>query len=407
MTAAVEVRSASKVFALAESGSGPVSLWAALQAGKRETKTREVWALRDISFSIGRGERVGIIGRNGAGKTTLVSLLAGITNPTFGDVAVTGSVHAMLTIGTVLRDEASGRENIYLDGAIHGRSREEIDARVEEIIKFAELGEFIDRPVRTYSSGMKGRLAFAMSAFVEKDILIIDETLSVGDAVFSRKASSKMRKLAAQGQIVIAVSHDLSSIVDICNRCLWLDGGRLVMDGRPSDVTKAYAEAVDEADETELSMKFRAPEPIKRRSEFGSIENVAVMQKDAPVGATAKAFAPLSVIVEGSISKTQGAADLELRLMRVDGKTLWRERLSRHGGGLPDRGHFKVTVSLDPFVLGAHLYRLTALLVDDGGAIDAQVKVFEVVDAEGQIGGRPMLYHPVYCAVRQLGESNL
>src|SRR5262249_3259859 len=162
---------------------------------------------QSVTLKVGSGERVGIIGRNGAGKTTLLSILAGITQPTRGTIEVSGSVHAILTIGTVLREEATGRENIFLDGAVHGHAQEASKALAATSIDFAELGEFIDRPVRTYSSGMKARLAFAMGAFTRSDILIIDETLSVGDAQFSRKATRRMKQLTGEGQIVIVVSH--------------------------------------------------------------------------------------------------------------------------------------------------------------------------------------------------------
>src|SRR5262249_49079540 len=157
-----------------------------------------------------------------------------------------------------------------------------------EIIAFTELDEFIDRPVRTYSSGMKGRLAFAVGAFVEPDILIIDETLSVGDAIFSRKATQRMREMAARGQIVVVVSHGLSEIVEMCDRCLWLDGGRLVMDGPAKAVTAAYAAAVERADESELQRKFGAGDPIAERPEAGKIASVKVLQEGQPIGGTAK-----------------------------------------------------------------------------------------------------------------------
>src|SRR5258705_10546102 len=167
MRAAIRVRDVGKVFALAENGGGPVSLMRALRAGKRNVESRLVHALEGINFEIGESERVGIIGRNGAGKTTLLSIMAGLTEPTSGRVEVDGDVHAMLTIGAVLRDDMTGRDNIYLDAAVHGRSRDETDAIAGCIVEFSELGEFIDRPVRTYSSGMKARLAFAMGAFIK------------------------------------------------------------------------------------------------------------------------------------------------------------------------------------------------------------------------------------------------
>src|SRR5450755_2330055 len=212
MTALVQATGLTKTFALAEAGGKSVSLLEALRAGRPEISMRNVHALRDVSFEIREGERVGIIGRNGAGKTTLLSLLAGITDPLSGRVEIVGDVHAMLTIGAVLRDEATGRENIYLDGVVHGKSRENIDAHVDEVIAFSELAEFIDRPVRTYSSGMKARLAFSMGTFIEPDILIIDETLSVGDVFFSAKASRRMKEITARGRIVIVVSHALKVI---------------------------------------------------------------------------------------------------------------------------------------------------------------------------------------------------
>jgi ABC-type polysaccharide/polyol phosphate transport system ATPase subunit len=404
MPASIRVRDLQKIFALAEQGGGPVSLLDALRAGKREVMHREVRALRGISFSIDRGERVGIVGRNGAGKTTLLSILAGIGQPTSGSVEVAGDVHAMLTIGTVLRDEATGRENIYLDGAVHGRSRAEIDTLVDEIVDFAELGDFIERPVRTYSSGMKARLAFAMGAFIKTDILIIDETLAAGDAVFARKASRRMKQLTGDGEIVIVVSHALSAIVDICNRCLWLDSGRLVMDGTPEEVTKAYGASVDQADEAELKQKFGAGDAVARRPEVGGVHQVLLSQGGKYLGASVRAFAPLEIVLQGNLVRPSGIPDLELSLTRVDGKAMWRERLSARNGRLPV-GAFAAIVRMDPLILGVNLYRLDATLLDEEGPAARVSRVFEVVDEEGQIGGKPMLYHSPDINVRTTVEA--
>jgi len=370
MKTLVRARNISKVFALAEHGGGPVSLLAALRAGKRETTHREVRALQDVSFEICEGERVGIIGRNGAGKTTLLSILCGITGPTAGIIEVQGDVHAMLTIGAVLRDDATGRENIRLDGAIHGKSSEEIEAHIAEIIAFSELEEFIDRPVRTYSSGMKGRLAFSMGAFIDPNILIIDETLSVGDSFFSQKATQRMKEITRRGRIVIVVSHALGLIKDMCTRCLWLDQGKLVMDGHPADVTRAYQGTVEQADEAELLAKFGAGERVSERPDAGRLQTVTVEQERNPLVATARAFVPLHVIIHGEIGNLAGSADIQLSILRVDGRQIMSQRLSEAGEALPEQGLFTASVAFDPLILAAGLYRFDVTLTDAAGSID-------------------------------------
>jgi len=405
MSASIHVRNVVKTFALSEMGSGPVSLRAALRTGRRQATQRKVCALQNVSFDIRQGERVGIIGRNGAGKTTLLSMLAGISEPTAGSIAIEGEVHAMLTIGAVLRDEVSGRENIYLDGAVHGKSHAEIAAHVEEVIAFSGLREFIDRPVRTYSSGMKARLAFSMGAFIEPDVLIIDETLSVGDVFFAEKASRRMKEITAQGRIVIVVSHALAVINEICDRCLWLDHGKLVMDGPAQDVTAAYERAVEQADEAELAAKFGSGEPMPHRPEIGRLDGISLAQHSAVLTASARAFVPLSLTVSGRLERTEGTADATLSILRVDGRRILNRRLSEAGQALPSSGPFTLSVTLDPMILGAGLYRFDLALHDAQGLIDAVHRVVEVVDEEGQFGGVPLLYYPPIITSKPLGET--
>jgi lipopolysaccharide transport system ATP-binding protein len=392
--ASIRVDNLGKTFALAEQGTGPVSLRHALRAGKRDISVREIEALSDVSFSVKQGERIGIIGRNGAGKTTLLSMLAGITDATEGSIAIKGDVHAMLTIGAVLRDEATGRENIYLDGAIYGRSRDAIDAYAEDVIAFAELGEFIDRPVRTYSSGMKARLAFSMGVVVQPDILIIDETLAVGDVFFAAKAGIRMKEVAQRGRIVILVSHSLGAIVDMCDRCLWLDKGRLVMDGPALEVTRAYERAVEQADEAELSAKFGAGDLVSKRADTGALSAIRLEQQGAEPGPSARAFVPLTLTIEGVIKAPAGNPDLILSILRVDGRLILQERLSSQGGALPVSGAFTASVTFEPMLLAAGLYRIDVALADNDGVAGSLSRVIEILDEEGQFGGVPMLYHP-------------
>jgi lipopolysaccharide transport system ATP-binding protein len=405
MSALVRATGLTKTFALAEAGGKSVSLVDALFADRGQTSIRTVNALRDVSFEIREGERVGVIGRNGAGKTTLLSLLAGITGPSSGHVEIVGDVHAMLTIGAVLRDEATGRENIYLDGVIHGRGRDNIDVHVDEVIAFSELGEFIDRPVRTYSSGMKARLAFSMGTFIEPDILIIDETLSVGDTFFSAKASRRMKEITAQGRIVIVVSHALRIIDDICNRCIWLDQGVVVMDGPAREVTRAYEKAVEQADEMELIAKFEAVTKIAHRSEQGCLRSITIEQEGKTLAASARAFIPLRLVLSGEIRSDTHFADIRLSIVRVDGRRISSRRLSDTGEKLLVQGPFSVTIDFDPLILGAGLYRFDVAVMDEHGDIDATSRVLEILDDEGQFGGLPLLYYPPIIVASRVGEA--
>ena len=201
---------------------------------------REFWALHDISFEVGRGETVGIVGRNGAGKSTLLHLIVGPHAPTAGTIDIRGRVTALLELGSGFNPQFSGRENVYLNAAIMGVSREEIDRRFGEIEAFADIGDFIDQPVSTYSSGMYLRLAFSVQVCLDPDILIVDEALAVGDAYFVHRCFHRIRSMKAAGKTILFVSHDTGSIVNLCDRAIWIRDGRLALDGDPAQVTAAY-----------------------------------------------------------------------------------------------------------------------------------------------------------------------
>ena len=198
-------------------------LWQGLFRGRRQF-FRDFWALRGVSLAVRRGETVGIIGRNGSGKSTLLQLVCGTLEPTTGTVAVKGRLAALLELGSGFNPEFTGRENVYLNGAILGLDRAQIDARFEEIAAFADIGPFIDQPVKTYSSGMTVRLAFSVIAHVDADVLVIDEALSVGDAIFTQKCLRFLRRFQQHGAILF-VSHDTSAVMNLCERALWLDQG--------------------------------------------------------------------------------------------------------------------------------------------------------------------------------------
>lgn len=199
-----------------------------------------IWALRDVSFDVEPGEVVGIIGRNGAGKTTLLRILSRITDPTLGHARIRGRVAALLNVGTGFHQELTGRENVYLNGAILGMKKAEISRKFDEIVDFSEIEKFIDTPVKRYSSGMQLRLAFAVAAHLEPDVLVVDEVLAVGDIAFQQKCLGKMENVAGEGRTILFVSHRMDTVEALCSRCILLENGRIAREGETREVIDAY-----------------------------------------------------------------------------------------------------------------------------------------------------------------------
>jgi ABC-type polysaccharide/polyol phosphate transport system ATPase subunit len=213
------------------------------RSGPRQT----LWALRDVTLRVAAGESVGLIGHNGAGKTTLLRLLAGITRPTRGRVQTFGRVASLINLGAGFHQELTGRENIYLNGVILGLTRREVHARFDQIVDFADLGTYIDTPLKRYSSGMFARLGFAVAAFVDPDVMLVDEVLSVGDVAFQDRSIRKMLAFRDSGKAIVFVSHNLSAVEMMCQRTVWVDHGMVRMEGPTADVVRAYLDTVDEA----------------------------------------------------------------------------------------------------------------------------------------------------------------
>lgn len=232
------------------------------------SKREEFWALKDINLSIKKGEVIGIIGANGAGKSTLLKILTGITPPTEGEIVMRGRVSSLLEVGTGFHPELSGRENIFLNGAILGMTKAEIEKNFDAIVKFAGIEKFLDTPVKRYSSGMYVRLAFSVAAHMEPDILLVDEVLAVGDAEFQKKCLGKMEEVTQeQGRTIFFVSHNMSAIQSICTRCILLEQGRIVMDGDPEETIAQYLQ-----NKTEYNLSANK----KLVTDTGEIEDVDV-----------------------------------------------------------------------------------------------------------------------------------
>jgi len=233
---------------------------------------REFWALRDVSFEVGKGETVGIIGRNGSGKSTLLQLVCGTLTPTAGYIQTRGRVAALLELGAGFNPEFTGRENVHFNASILGLSTEEINARFADIVAFADIGDFIDQPVKSYSSGMYVRLAFAVIAHVDADILIIDEALAVGDAFFTQKCMRFLRRFMEKGTVLF-VSHDTAAVINLCQKAIWLDRGRSAFQGTPKEAASRYLAAMYEAQQgegadTTCNSKIPAGQPVYRQRDM-------------------------------------------------------------------------------------------------------------------------------------------
>lgn len=212
----------------------------ARQARREKKKQNEFWALQDVSFKVEKGEVVGFVGSNGAGKSTLLKIVAGVMKPTKGKVIIGGNICPMIELGAGFDMDLNARENIYLNGAVMGYSKDFIESKFQEIVDFSELHDFLDVPVRNFSSGMVARLAFSVATIVEPEILIVDEILSVGDLNFQQKSENKMRSLISGGTTVLYVSHSIESIKSLCNKVVWLDHGKVVMAGDTKEVCDKY-----------------------------------------------------------------------------------------------------------------------------------------------------------------------
>lgn len=395
MSLSIQVENLRKHYKLAKAGSSHES------AGVEVESVQEKVAVDGVSLTISMGERLGIVGRNGAGKSTLLHMIAGLSSPTSGSITVNGKITAIMTLGLGLREHASGRENVYIDGEVQGKTKTEIDAVIDQIIDFAELGEFIDFPVRTYSTGMKSRLAFAMISCLEPEILIIDEALSAGDAKFSLKATAKIREICEKGKIVIIVSHSMSAINDMCNRCLWIDQGRIVMDGTPKEVCDAYIDAVRGEDEARLLERFKGQAQERVTTQGWSIDTL-VLHQGGTVAERVLIEAGEDLTIRTKILVPNTAADIVvgLSITRLDGLVVMQE--DTLADAYRKNGVVRVQFGMCPVVLGQGVYRLEISARESAMERARRSVIFEVYTQTPPAGGRPLLLYPAHASASTL-----
>jgi lipopolysaccharide transport system ATP-binding protein len=330
-------------------------------------QVREMWidVLRGINLTVRQGATVGIIGRNGAGKSTLLKLITGIYTPTSGTVTVNGRISALLDLGAGFHPDFSGRENILINSIILGMSRAEVRARMPEIIAFSELGDFIDEPVRTYSSGMYMRLAFSVATHVDPDVLIIDEILAVGDEHFSHKSRAKMDEFQKNGKTIVLVTHDLATVERWCQEAAWIDAGKIRLSGAPSMVVSEYRRAIALE---ERAGSIRGESPEKERIAPVQIERVQLASSSSSEPAVLGPEDPLQVRVD--FKSRNGAVDVgfRIKLSRSDGLTIYEastlaepELLPRP---LPSSGTLQLEIERLGLAAGTYLVDATVESVD-------------------------------------------
>jgi ABC-type polysaccharide/polyol phosphate transport system ATPase subunit len=386
-------------------------LWDLILPGK--PRYREYWAVRNVYLDVPHGHTVGIIGENGAGKSTLLKLLTGITKPTTGAVQVNGRVASLLELGAGFHPEFSGRENIYLNCSILGMSPEEIDARVDSIIEFSELGNFIDRPVKTYSSGMYVRLGFSVAASVDPDIFIIDEALSVGDEHFKGKCTNRLNEFREQGKTIVFVSHDMGSVKSMCQTVVLMDQGEVLEQGTAEKVADEYLKRAHARGNERLSLLNRGTSEYPRWG-TGEMEVVAVEMRDAE-GRESHVFRsgePFSITLRYTCRQEVREPVFGIGIYRSDGTYIngsnhhWRDQpisLGRVAAG--EEGEVEMDFESLPLLAGQ--YYVTTFLYDHSKAAPTAIDhrehalTFEVIDPRHHQHG--MLYLPTRWTVRRSG----
>ncbi|HSY43065.1 MAG TPA: ABC transporter ATP-binding protein [Candidatus Acidoferrum sp.] len=342
-----------------------------------DTDTREeFWALNNVSFEIQQGDAVGIIGRNGAGKSTLLKLLSRITEPSKGQIELEGRVASLLEVGTGFHPELTGRENIFLNGAILGMTRVEIKRKFDEIVAFAEVEKFLDTPVKHYSSGMYMRLAFGVAAHLEPEILIVDEVLAVGDAAFQKKCLGKMQQVGQSGRTVLFVSHNMDAIARLCSKCFYLVKGELQMTGIPRDVIKAYSEhskqVSGEIDLARMPRRFEGT-GAGRLLRLRSLQNGNVAAWCYEYGA------PLEFALEFSVDKLIEEAEVGYSIFSLMGTELiGATTYQEHTLDRLEPGQYEMRITIPGAALNPGTYVLSVGIAGTGRSVDHILEAAQV-----------------------------
>ena len=337
---------------------------AAILRGRR-ARYEEFWALDDVSFAVENGSTLGIIGSNGSGKSTMLKCLTGIYRPDKGSVSVNGNVAALLELGAGFHTELSGRENVYLNGAILGMSKKDVERQFDSIVEFAGLERFIDTPVKYFSSGMTIRLGFSIATHVEPEILLIDEVLTVGDQAFQRKSSEKIEEFRRDGRTIVVVSHSLPAVQQLCKEVVWLEKGKLKMRGPSADVIAAY---------TGESYTQHTANDADFRQRWGTdavrIDNIQLLSQNGSPTERVETNDPVSIRIRLTPQKSVPTCIVKVIITKLDGDVVWSATSLRSGATLSGSESSHVNVSIPRLPLLEGTYYLTVACTDSTGTTE-------------------------------------
>ena len=385
---AIDVDSLSKRFRLYSEKRNSIKERVVRRSGSRYS---DFWAVRDVSFQVERGTTFGLIGHNGSGKSTLLKMLAGIYRPTSGSIEARGRISALLELGAGFHTELSGRENVYLNGAILGLSRKQIDASMEEIIDFAGIGDFIDSPVKVYSSGMYVRLGFSIAVTARPEILVVDEIIAVGDEEFQRKCFDYLYELRRQGTTIVIVSHSLGVVTDLCDRAVWLDHGQMQASGEVRDVVDKYLQDVNEKEASGTNANFDAHVNSGTRTGSGEIriDGLDYLNGDGEVVPFLAPEEPATIRMRYVASQPIDEVVFGLAFMHESGVNIAGPNSGYEHAFKIDAGSGFVDFKIDRLALQPGVFRLSAAAVDRGHTYDYQDREYELRVRAEKSSGEP------------------
>ena len=360
---------------------------------------REFWALRDVSFELRKGEVVGLIGRNGAGKSTLLKILSRVTQPTVGYAEIHGRVGSLLEVGTGFHPELTGRENTYLNGAILGMGKKEIERKFDDIVAFAEVADFIDTPLKHYSTGMQMRLAFAVAAHFEPQILLVDEVLAVGDMSFQKKCLGKMGEVARAGRTVVLVSHNLGAITRLCPRCIWMEGGTIKADGPSTTVVNQYQSEG-------FSHRAQWIRPVSENPNGGfKFTRIGVKSEDGTYTSLFNSDQPIFAEIEYEIARSLSGCQIGSRIVNSEGLVIFSTSDADHlrlSAAPKEPGRYRAVFQIPANLLapgpysmavGAHLPGRNVYDMVDQAVIFEITAVSSLASLDGRLGVVTPLIH--------------